>query len=153
MFGKVVQLLGKEFDNGFKVIYGIHTTVFKCVYRHNLNFAEIDYAYCSPEATRTYIRGGHHVKEKGDGFKKITVYNDFLEKDEKEEYLLVIIPFANYWKSNAKRIAGRYPQEAILEMRAGDTVEISKNYNGRENVYVYMVVEAGNELFLIQKTR
>ena len=153
MFGKVVQLLGNEFDYGFKVIYGIHSTIFKCVYRHNVNFAEIIYAKCTAGASRTYIHGGHHVEDKGDGFKKITVYNGFLEKKDKEEYLLVIIPYANYLKTNATRIAGRYPQEAILEMHAGDIVEVSKTYNGYENLHVFMVVEAGNELLLIEKTR
>lgn len=153
MFGKVVQLVENEFDKGFKVIYGIHTIVFKSVYRYLVNFAEIVFAKCTSGATRTYIYGGHNVQDNGDGFKKITVYNDFLKKNDKEEYLLVIVPHANHLKTNATRIAGRYPCEAILEMHAGDTVEVSKTYNGYENLHVFMVVEAGNELFLIEKTR
>lgn len=127
--------------------------MFKRFKRHPLGFAELQFGNCAPDATGTYIRGGHWVKEKGDGFKEITVFNGELEKDDKEEYLLVLIPRANYLKTTATKIAGRYPTEAILEMRAGGILEVSCYHDARQDVHVYMAVEAGNEMFLIQKTR
>lgn len=153
MFGKVVTITGVEFSSDFKVCYGIHHEVFKRLHRHPLGFAELLFSNCAPDATGTYIYGGHQVKEKGDGFKEIMVFNGNLEKDDKEEYLLAIIPWANNLKTTATKIAGRYPTEAILEMRAGDTLEVSCWHDARQEVHVYMAVEAGNEMFLIKKTR
>lgn len=105
----------------------------------------------NPDVTKTYIYGGHLVKEKADGFKEVLIFNGELSEEDKEEYLLVIIPDAIQLKTNSKRIAGRYHDEAILEMYAGDTVEVSKSFNGKGDVY--MAVKAGNEMFLIKKSR
>lgn len=153
MFGKVVTLTGVELSSDFNVCYGIHDELFKRFHRHQLAFAELLFSNCAHDATGTYIRSGYWVKEKGDGFKEITVFNGDLEKDDKEEYLLVLIPWANYLKTTATKIAGRYPTEAILEMRAGDILEVSCWYDARQDVHVYMAVEVGNEMFLIKKTR
>ena len=153
MFGKVVTLTGVKLSSDFNVCYGIHDELFKRFHRHQLGFAELLFGNCSPDATGTYIRSGHWVKEKGDGFKEITVFNGDLEKDDKEEYLLVIIPRANYLKTTATKIAGRYPTEAILEMHAGDILEVSCYHDAKQDVHVYMAVEVGNEMFLIKKTR
>lgn len=150
MFGKVVQLLGNPGETGFNVTYGID-----CGHddRHQLSFGTIMFANLalSPCSTKTYIRGGYKVKEKRDGFKDILVFSGHLQKEECEEILLVIVPQAQQMKSSAKRIAGRYYHEGILEMREGDTVEVSKSLEGE--VETYMAVKAGNEMFLIKKTR
>ena len=111
------------------------------------------FSNCAPDATGTYIRSGYWIKEKGDGFKEITVFNGDLEKNDKEEFLLVLIPWANYLKTTATKVAGRYPTQAILEMRAGDTLEVSSYHDAKQDVHVFMAVQAGNEMFLIKKTR
>lgn len=54
-------------------------------------------------------------------------------------------------ETSGKKIAGRYPTEAILEMKAGDTLSVNKG--GCTKTETYMVVQAGNELFLVKKNR
>ena len=90
-----------------------------------------------------------------DGFKEFVVNNLALkdgmpEEKDVEERLWVIIPWSSEIKTSGKRIAGRYPDEAILEMKAGDTVTVSKICSKPE---VYMAVQAGNELLLVKKNR
>ncbi len=151
MFGKVVQLLGVPAENRFEVSYGIDGVDFKHGIRHYLSFGEVTFGNMDPDVTKTYIYGGHLVNEKADGFKEVLIFNGELSEENKEEYLLVIIPFATQLKTDAKKIAGRYPYEAILEMYAGDTVEVSKSSTGSRDIY--MAVQAGNEMFLIKKSR
>lgn len=151
MFGKVVQLLGIPLENGFEVIYGIDGIDFKHGVRYELSFGDITFGNINSDITKTYIYGGHLVKEKADGFKEVLIFNGELSEEDNEEYLLVIIPYATQLKTEAKKIAGRYPHEAILEMHAGDTVEVSKSANGSRDIY--MAVQAENEMFLIKKSR
>lgn len=151
MFGKVVQLLGVPLEDGFEMVYGIDGVDFKHSVRHDLSFGEVTFGNMNPDVTKTYIYGGHLVKEKADGFKEVLIFNGELSEEDNEEYLLVIIPYAAQLKTEAKKIAGRYPHEAILEMYAGDTVEVSKSSNGSRDIY--MAVQAGNEMFLIKKSR
>lgn len=148
MFGKIVQLLGRTGETGFEVTYGIDCGADG---RCQLSFGKIIFANLGPDATKTYIRGGYRVSETADGFKDILVFNDYLKKEENEEFLMVIIPYVENIIHTAKRIAGRYYDEAIFEMREGDTVEVSKSLEGE--VETYMAVRAGNELFLVKKTR
>ena len=72
------------------------------------------------------------------------------EKDV-EERLFVIIPWSAEIKTSGKQIAGRYPEEAIIEMHAGDTVIVTKGSDIESEVY--MAVQAGNELLLVKKKR
>lgn len=153
MIGKVVQLLEKEFDHGFKVVYGIHSLVCKNSFRHRLDFAEIQYSNRTPGSTRTYISKGYSVEDGNGDFKIITVWNGYLEQKDKEEYLLVCIPKADNINTTAKIIAGKNNRSAILEMRAGDKVELTRFCDRSKNKYVYIAVEAENEMFLIEKTR
>lgn len=146
MFGKIVQLRGRKAQAGYEVVYGIDSSIDG---RYGLAFGNISFGDVS--ATTTYIYGGHTIEEKSDGYKNILIFNGELESNDIEEYLLVIIPYASQLKTSAKRIAGRYYYEAILEMHNGDTVEVSKNSVGKREVY--MAVQAGNEIFLIKKER
>lgn len=149
MVGKVVQLLGKKND-GFKVVYGIDDNIVEN--RYLLNFGEIVLGNNKPNATATYIYGGHLVEEQEDGYKKVVIFNKELPKDAIEEYLLVVIPYAGQLVTlGGKRIAGRYYYEAILEMHKGDIVEVSKSFSGEREIYI--AVQAGNEMFLIKKHR
>ncbi len=146
MFGKVVQLKGKEAQAGYEVVYGIDKPI---VGRYSLAFGNISFGNTC--VTTTYIYGGHTIEEKTDGYKDILIFNGELDSGDTEEYLLVIIPYASQLKTDSKRIAGRYYYEAILEMHNGDTVEVSKNSVGKREVY--MAVQTGNEMFLIKKER
>jgi len=151
MIGKIVQLIGKTASEDFEVVYGIseESTVNG---RYQLNFGEVVLGNLSPDASRTYIYGGHLVNEKDDGFKEIIVFNDNIPGEETEEYLLLIIPSGAFQlKTTAKRIAGRYAHEAVFEMHPGDIVEISKTFNGTRTVY--MAVQADYEMFLIKRNR
>ena len=91
------------------------------------------------------------VKKEHDGYKDILV-NNLLEPKEKdiEERLLVIIPHFTEFKTSCKKIAGRYPEEGIIEMKVGDTVTVNKIGAKPET---YMAVQAGNEMFLVKKNR
>lgn len=143
MVGKIAVL--QENNKGFEVVYGIGNN------RH-LDFAEIVLADTTPNATKTYIYGGHIVEEKCDGYKKVLVFNKELPKDAVEEYILLIVPYAQQLVENkSTRIAGRYYYEAIYELHEGDIIEVSRYY--KEKKEKYMVVRAGNELFLIKKNR
>lgn len=153
MIGKLARLEGIPGENSFKVFYGVDLepngrdfSIFYPITFPNLSFANLD-----PKVSKTYIKGDYIITDKPDGFKDILIFNSDLSQDDKEDYLLVIIPYAAQLHSTSKKVAGRYFQEAVLEMRPGDTVEVSKSFTG--NREVFMVVQAGNELFLIKKTR
>lgn len=148
MVGKIAQLIGNN-DNGFEVIYGISDYIM--INRYILGFAEILLGHSTDNETATYIYGGYLVEEKGDGYKQVIIFNKELPKDAVEEYILVIIPYAAQLKTNSKRIAGRYYYEGIFQMKEGETIEVSKDFTKKKDVY--MVVKAENELFLIKKNR
>lgn len=158
MLGKIVMLHGVPMEEGFRVDYGIERR--NCFGVYDLVFAKLNFEACYPEKSLTerkiYIRGGYEVIDERDGFKTIDIYGDddyILKKCQRfnEEYLFVIIPWAQNIVTNLKRIAGRYYYEAIYEMHAGDTIEVSKSSSGPREVY--MAVQAGNEMFLIKKNR
>lgn len=151
MFGKVVQLLENPLEDGFEIVYGIDGVDFKHSVRYELSFGEVTFENMNLDVTKTYIYGGYLVKKKTNGFKEVLIFNGELSEEDNEVYLLVIIPNAVQLKTNSKRITGRYPNEAILEMRAGDTVEVSKSSNGKRDVYI--AVKVTNEMFLIKKSR
>ena len=140
-FGKVVRILGLPLSDGFELLYGLETN------RYELGFASI----CRLKGgDPTYFKRVY-IDVKEDKRKEINIFDAQLEDEDVEDTLLVIIPHAVQLISSAKRLAGRYPTEAILAMHVGDTVELSKNCTGRRTVY--MVVQAGNELFLVKKNR
>ena len=150
MFGKIVQLRGIPLEDGFRVEYGID---FPWYLVADFGFATISLAGVNPApAHYTYIFW-HIIDKENDGFKHFLIQyakkNMYSEKDV-EEYLFVIIPHSAKIETSAKKIAGRYPEEAILEMHAGDTVKVCK---GGADPETYMAVQAGNELFLIKKNR
>ena len=146
IFGRIVRLHGKPLEDGFEVEYGLD---YKQGNYHDFSFAEIFFGNVNPSVSKTYICGGYMVKEKRDGYKEIIIFNGDLKADENENMLFVIIPYATRILSEAKKVAGRYSTEAILEMHEGDTVEVSKGV-GFET---YMAVKAGNELLLVKKSR
>ena len=67
-----------------------------------------------------------------------------------EEFLWVIIQYSSGIETEAKKIAGKTPTEGIFEMHVGETVTVKKAENISET---YMVVQGGNELFLVKKNR
>lgn len=150
MFGKIVQLRGIPLEEGFKVEYGMD---FPWNGIADVRFATITLAGISPNpAHYTYIFG-YMLKKEPDGFKDFLIQyakKDLYSEKDVEDYLFVIIPHSTKIETTAEKIAGRYPEEAILEMHAGDTVKVNKGGAEPEN---YMAVQAGNELFLIKKNR
>lgn len=150
MFGKIVQLRGIPLEDGFRVEYGMDFP-YTCI--ADVRFATISLAGVGPNpAHYTYVFG-YMVKEKHDGFITFLVQyakEDMYSEKDVEDYLFVIIPNSAKIETTAKKIAGRYPEEAILEMHAGDTVKVNK---GGADPETYMAVQAGNELFLIKKNR
>lgn len=153
MLGKLVQLLGVPMEDGFRVVYGLDFCMLGTAdcrfvsFRLGHNPLRQDYKviYC----------WGIGLPEKDDGFIEYMVNNNLLvdckpEEKEVEERLWVIIPYSSKIETTAKRIAGRYPEESMLEMQAGDTVTVEKAGAEPET---YMAVQAGNEMFLIKKNR
>ena len=140
-------------EDGFRVVEGVD---FCKLGTADLRFAHLT-VYYNPlknDYKVTYC-WGLALDKQHDGFKDFSVNNLCLndgmpgEKDV-EEILWVIIPWSSEIKTSGKRIAGRYPEEAILEMKAGDTVTVNK---GGAKPEVYMAVQAGNELLLVKKNR
>ena len=153
MLGKIVQLLGAPMEDGFRVVEGVEF----CIYgTADLQFATlISYENPRKASYKVTYCWGFHLDKQHDGFKDFSVNNLALkdgmpEEKDIEERLWVIIPWSDKIKTSSKRIAGRYPEEAILEMKVGDTVTVQKDSTCPET---YMVVQAGNELFLIKKNR
>lgn len=157
MVGKIVRLEGIPGKSGFEVLYGfddIPTARHIPVKEFSTFLVSISFGNLDPDVSRTYIKGGHVITDRKDGFKDILIFNNNLSKEDNEDYLLVIIPYASQLISTSKKLAGRYYyySEAVLEMYPGDTVTVSKSF-AKEDREVFMVVQAGNELFLIKKTR
>lgn len=153
MLGKIIQLLGVPMEDGFRVVEGIDFDYFG---NADVRFARLEMMVnpCKNKLHSSYCWSFTLLKEH-DGFKDFWVNNNDLidckpPEDVVEEKLWVIIPHSSEIETTAKRIAGRYPEEAILEMNAGDTVKVSKAGAAPET---YMAVQAGNELFLVKKTR
>ncbi|MCI9177428.1 MAG: hypothetical protein HFJ28_02370 [Clostridia bacterium] len=166
MFGKIVQLIGnpqdKSLNRSLDIVYGITPNQAN---RIPLNFGEIVLSARPSESQfalfgkdfilskiYTYIYGGHSITDKGDGFKEIAIFNGLLSVHDVEKYLLVVIPHAPFdFSTTGKKIAGRYPYEGIIELRAGDAIRALRNAYGEFDVF--MAVQAGNELFLLKKGR
>ena len=142
MLGKLVQLLGVPMGDGFRVVEGVDFC--------QLGTADFQFAYL------TLLYNPHKSDYKVTYCWEFHLVNNCALKDgmpeakDIEERLLVIIPWSSKIETTCKRIAGRYPEEAILEMKAGDTVTVNKAGAEAET---YMAVQAGNELFLIKKNR
>jgi hypothetical protein len=152
MLGKIVQLLGVPLEDGFRVVEGVK---FYCDGIANLRFATLQLGYSTLRECKITYCHQFYLDKQEDGFKHFSVNNLGLkdgmpEENEVEERLWVIIPYSLTIETTAQRIAGRYPHEAILEMKAGDTVKVKKIGAASE---IYIAVQVGNELFLIKKNR
>ena len=149
MLGKIVQLLGVPMEDGFRVVEGVEFCKFGTA---DVRFATL---ILGNNPWKNDYKVTHcwefTVEKEDDGFKDILV-NNLLEPEEKdiEERLLVIIPHFTEFKTSCKKIAGRYPEEGIIEMKVGDTVTVNK---GGAKPETYMAVQAGNEMFLVKKNR
>lgn len=150
MLEKIVELRGIPLENGYEIIYGAD---FDKEDKVDFGFSKLflGTGYLKP-IHETYVYGHMLIKEK-DLFKDFLLNNteNLIGSDEIEEQLLVIIPYSTIIETTGKKIAGRYPTEAILEMRSGDIVKVSKCSNIEAETY--MVVQGGNELFLVKKNR
>ncbi len=145
MLGKIVQLLGKPMEDGFSVVEGIE---FCKLGTAEFEFAEFKlYHNPSKNGYKVIYCWELSIKEQHDGFKEVLVNNLEHMPEEKcvEERLWVLIPWASEIKTSCEKIAGRYPQEAIIEMKAGDVIAVDKE--------IYMAVQTGNEMFLVKKNR
>ena len=153
MLGKIVQLLGIPVKDGFRVEEGVEFCRFGTA---NMGFATLTLGY-NPHESNFKVKycWDFSVIEEQDLYKEILVNNLGLVEDKPkvnciEETLWVIIPYAAEIKTKSKKIAGRYPQEALLEMKVGDTVTVNKAGGNPE---IYMAVQAKNEMFLVKKNR
>ena len=150
MLEKIVELRSIPLKNGYEIIYGAD---FDQEDKVDFGFSKLflGTGYMKP-VHETYAHGHMLMKEK-DLFKDFLLNNteNEIDPNEIEEQLLVIIPYSTIIETTSKKIAGRFPTEAILEMRSGDTVKVSKG--SKKESETYMVVQAGNELFLVKKNR
>lgn len=144
-FGKIVRLLGIPCEENFEIVYGL---VPNGCGKYVFYMATLS---INPKLSHKYINGGIIVESKKYGFKDITICNGELREGDSEQILLVIIPYSAQIVTSATQVAGRYPTEAILCMKDGDFVEVSKSVSSKK--IIYMAVKAGNELFLVKKTR
>ncbi len=149
MLGKLVQILGTPLGEGFEVVYGVDFCKFGIA---DFTFARME-LYKNPSQNNYKVTYCWEFGEtnRHDGFIDFFVNNCYEpKKEDVEQVLWVVIPYSSEIKTTSKQIAGRYPEEAILEMKAGDTVEVCK---GNAIPEVYVAVQVDNELFLIKKTR
>ena len=151
MLGKIVELSGIKSQDGFEVIDGLE------MYedgRIDFSFGSIVSAEVHKKGTRiTYIYS--YCLRKEQDLKKEYVVSTDSDPNEKpsseleEDFLWVFIPYSSGIETKAKKVAGIYSTEAILEMKVGETVTVKK----ADAFETYLVVKAGNELFLVKKTR
>ena len=168
MFGKIVQLLGTPMEEGFEAVYGAHFDIDMSV---RLDFATIFMGGTRKPGDYMYVQGGISIGKEQDGYKELNVCkmpDEYIDEEAIEDTLVVIIPYSSIIVTTAKKVAGRYPTEAILEMHAGDTVKVQKADSGIFEMHedeligvgvstaepeTYMAVQAGNELLLVKKYR
>lgn len=132
MAGRILWISMNSQRDGFDVIEGIKGMEITDN-RINLGFSEITFSNIGDSTT--YITGGYKIDQKREGFKKIFLFNKEISSgDYMEEYLLVIIPFAWDIKTTARKIAGVYPTEAIIDMGDKDKLEISRD--GIKKTYI-----------------
>ena len=153
MLGKIVQLRPIHLEKGFFVTYGVDKLPFDV---RDFRFARLRFEELSASYHKTYIMGGYSIKDQGYGFKQIILSgcdDDIIanHKDEVEEYLFVIIPMARDIITNAEKVAGLYPEEAILVMHNGEIVEVS--HPQFDSVETYVATKVGKEMFLLKKNR
>lgn len=146
--GKIVEISGFNSEKGFEIIYGIDINEGG---KKRYSFCTIIPTGVYMEGTRlTYIYSGY-LKEKPNVYIVSTDSDPKQKPDAKleEEFLWVIIPYSSGIESNAEKIDGSHPTEAILKMCVGETVTVRK----AGTTETYMVAKAGNELFLVKKNR
>ena len=161
MFGKIVRIkTNYSNDDSFKVVYGFKKEEVILGEYTGLGFAKIIfedrvvYPYDSndkfDDKVYTYITGLHCSNDKY-GFKEIIVGNTRMPSDkDKEEYLLVVIPWVYQYEGPQKKIAGRNLQEGILVMRVGETLTL---YEDKEKKESYIATQGGKEIFLVKQSR
>lgn len=155
--GKLVQVVKKPLSDEFETIYGMECgNTGRCL----LDFAEVMFNDASGLSPTCYIQhAGYEVLSGDDNFKQILIYNGRVLEEDEESYLLVVVPFGLHgFSSTAKRIAGRYPYEAILEMHEGDILEVTPFHCGKVGKSFipsqkFVATRAFNEMFLVKKTR
>jgi len=152
MLGKIVMLKGIPLEDGFKVYEGVE---FKEGKFCEFAFAELTLLELPKKSYQPTYCWGIEQKESTDGHNKFLVNNLGLsdnkpEKDFAEDRIWVIIPHAAAINTTAKKIAGRNPCYGIFEMKRGDFIKVKKAGAKAE---LYMAVNAGNEMFLIKRTR
>ena len=153
MLGKIIQLKNQIYEDGFKVIDGLEFSA----------FGNADFRFAILSVGCTLLRENQHVVYCWDIITKQDIYGykDFLvnaykpygqkpEAEFKEEVLWVLVPYAPLIKTEAEKIAGRYPEEGIFKMHVGDTIVLQKKEGIPET---YMAVRAGNEMVLVKKNR
>ena len=153
MLGKIAVLHKKPNESCFQVDYGIPNNRIGIL---DYEFVVFNFEHNSDYLRKTYIRGGHHIENGRDNLKKIKLNGVDSEiitncKNEKEDYLMVIIPKAWSISSKAEKVAGRYPDEGIWVMVDGETIELFSGFGSQKETY--MVVRGGNELFLVKMNR
>ena len=122
-------------DDYFRVEYGFQKEEIVFGNYSGLKYAQVQFCgrfYSTLDKNKvfdddvyTYICGCHWVEDEGDGFKNVVICNSReLLEDEKEEYLLVIIPWVYKYEAPEKSIAGRYPEEAILVLKPGEILTL-----------------------------
>lgn len=83
-----------------------------------------------------------------DGFKEIIIYPPIEEKVEKEEAILLIIPYAKVIKfsKGVKRIAGRYYTEGVFLLNPEDKITVMKGDITEE----FIAIQIENKMYLVK---
>ena len=155
MLGKITVLHKKPNESCFQVDYGIPNNRIGIL---DYEFVVFNFEHDSDYLRKTYVRGGHHIENTRNDIKKIILKGSDLEvitncEDEKEDYLMVIIPKAWHISSKAEKVAGRYPDEGVFVMLEGETITIEASKELGAPSETYMVARAGKELFLVKLNR
>ena len=153
MLGKIVQLLSRPMQDGFKVYEGVEFKSDGTFY--DFPFAELSLMDIPKKPFHPTYCSGLELVEEFDGFKKFKVNNCGYadtkpEKGLFEDRIWVIVPYSKEINTTAKKIAGRYPTEGLFEMKTGDVIKVCKA--GAEPEF-YMAAQVGFEMFLIKRTR
>ena len=149
MFGKIAFINAIPRSTKFEVEYGLPQSCNGIYTAPNVKiFVKENFRDGSEKKPCISFYGSYEVSGKGDEIKTISIDNTKKEEIPENAYvdtLLVVIKFG-WFETTAKRVAGRYSYDAVLEMHKGDTVTISKGMNYPKQTFE--VIESGKELFL-----
>lgn len=163
---KIVEIVASATTEGFDAVSGIKVNYFNSIL-NTTPFKWGDLIYEKPciendvlekkdDGTFLTWIDEFEILEKNDNIKDLKISCDLLKIDYEKikrniaDSLLVFIP-NGFLHSNKPRLAGKYPNEAILLVSEGDTFQLCKNFPPKSQEITTFIVKRENLVFSLEK--